>query len=192
MANWKEMKKKPFFQALGKIAPTIATALGGPFGGLAAGALTAALGLPADASEGQIASKIENATADDIVALRKVNTDFEAKMKELDISEQDLYLKDTQSAREMQREVRSKMPAALAILGWLQWLMVAMVILFGEKFGITLGSEQRDILFFILATSQAMALQGFYFFLGSSRGSKEKTAAFQDYMVSTKGTGDGR
>lgn len=181
--NWKEIKSKPWFQTLAKIAPMIGTAIGGPYGAVAGGILLKALGLPETASIDDLAAKVENASASDVLAMRQADNDFKVKMRELDISEQDLYLKDTQSARSMQVETRSKMPATLAILGWLQWVIVLVVILFGDSFGIEFENDQRDILFFVLATAQAMALQGFYFYLGSSRGSKEKTAAFERFML---------
>ncbi|MCR4284932.1 MAG: hypothetical protein NUV97_02710, partial [archaeon] len=62
--NWKE--------TLGKLAPTAATLLGGPFAGLAVGAISKALGMEGS-TVAQIQTAITNTqlTGDQIVALKQ-------------------------------------------------------------------------------------------------------------------------
>jgi hypothetical protein len=179
------LKDKKWFQTLTGIAPMIATALGGPFGGIAAAAIKAATGK----STTEVEAAIEAGDMDTLKALKDAEVEFKVKMRELGIREDQLYLQDVADARARHIAVKDKMPAVLAILGWMQWVLVLVVILFGDKIGITFAEQQRDILFFVLATAQAMALQGFYFYLGSSRGSKDKTEAFSRYLMN--GTGKG-
>jgi hypothetical protein len=183
MAKWKEIKKKPWFQALAGVAPMVATAIGGPFGGIAATALKSALGLPPTATDEQLAAKVETATAGDILKMKNAEIEFKKFMEQANIDEQALYLEDKQSAREMQVAVKSRMPATLAILGWVQWLVVLVVVLFGDTLGVEFTVEERGYLLYVLSTAQAMALMGFSFYLGSSRGSKEKTEAFSRFML---------
>ena len=85
-------------RVLGSVAPTIATAVGGPFGGLAASILTDVFG---GQSEDEIEKQLAAGNPEALLKLKEVEKQFQAKMRELDISEQDLYLKDIQSARVM-------------------------------------------------------------------------------------------
>ena len=185
MAKWKDIKKKPWFQAIAKVAPTLATALGGPFGGIAGAALKQALGLPETSTDAELASKVENATAADILAMKQADYEFKVKLEELDIQEQDLYLKDVQSAREREIAVRDKMPAVMAILGWVLWLFVVAVLFFYRDLPI-IEQAQRDVLMYVLATSQAVVIAGTHYYLGSSRGSREKTRAFESFILDGK------
>ena len=70
---------------LGQIAPTIATAIGGPVAGMAVKALSSALGLSPDASTDDVQAALMNATPEQLAAIKKVDADFKVQMKELDI-----------------------------------------------------------------------------------------------------------
>lgn len=184
------IKDKKWFQTLMGIAPTVATALGGPFAGLAVGVLKKTLGLPENAGEDEVAAAIAAGDMETLQKLKQAELDFKTKMRELDLKEDQLYLQDTADARARHIAVKDSTPAILAALGWVQWAFVLVVILFGDKFGLDFAGEERDILFFVLATAQAIVLQGFNFFLGSSRGSKQKTDAFERFILNGKREGD--
>ena len=68
---------------VGTVAPTIGTALGGPMGGMAANMISEVLGC--DPEPKKIQKAMETATPEQLAELKKVETDFEVKMKELDI-----------------------------------------------------------------------------------------------------------
>lgn len=99
--NWKNI--------IGVIAPTVATALGGPFAGLAVEALGAAFGM-GGATEQEIKSKVESGrlSGDQIVQIRMAEEALKTRMKELDIQEQQLYAGDRDSARRREEVVQDK------------------------------------------------------------------------------------
>ena len=55
-----------FMKIIGAVAPTLATAVGGPVGGMAAKFITDALGISNDASKDDISKAINGATPDQI------------------------------------------------------------------------------------------------------------------------------
>ena len=81
----------------GTVAPTIGTALGGPMGGMAANMISEVLGC--DPEPKKIQKAMEAATPEQLAELKKVETDFEIKMKELDIDLFALETADVQDAR---------------------------------------------------------------------------------------------
>ena len=84
---------------IGAVAPTLGTALGGPMGGMAANMISEVLGC--DPEPKKIQKAIEQATPEQLAELKKVETDFEIKMKELDV---DLFALETAD----KRDARSK------------------------------------------------------------------------------------
>ena len=82
---------------VGTVAPTIGTALGGPMGGMAANMNSEVLGC--DPEPKKIQKAMEAATPEQLAELKKVETDFEIKMKELDIDLFALETADVQDAR---------------------------------------------------------------------------------------------
>ena len=79
------------------VAPTIGTALGGPMGGMAANMIADVLGCDTDAKS--IQKAIDNATPEQMLELKKAETEFEIKMKELEVDVFKLEVADTQDAR---------------------------------------------------------------------------------------------
>ncbi|CAB4127135.1 hypothetical protein UFOVP78_52 [uncultured Caudovirales phage] len=87
------------------VAPTIATALLGPAAGMAVQALsTALLGKP-DGTAADVGAALATATPDQLLALRKEDNDFKARMRALDIDLARISAGDRDSAR--QREAKT-------------------------------------------------------------------------------------
>jgi hypothetical protein len=103
--NWKSL--------VGSVAPTIATALGGPLAGMAVKTVGDALGL-ATATDDTVSAALQNATPDQLAAIKKADQDFAAKMKELDIKLDELDTQDRASARAMMIQTKAKTPAVLS------------------------------------------------------------------------------
>lgn len=82
---------------VGAVAPTLGTALGGPMGGMAANMISEVLGCKNEPKA--IEKAIESATPEQMLALKKVEKDFEVKMKELDVDVFKLETQDIQDAR---------------------------------------------------------------------------------------------
>ena len=84
---------------IGAVAPTIGTALGGPMGGMAAKMVSEVLGVDNDPKK--IEQAIQAATPEQLAELKKIDADFDIKMKELDVDLFALETADIQSARGM-------------------------------------------------------------------------------------------
>ena len=84
---------------IGTVAPSLGTALGGPMGGMAVNLVTKALGIDAKSSPKQLQAAVEKATPEQLAALKKVETEFEVRMKELDVDLFKLETADVQEAR---------------------------------------------------------------------------------------------
>lgn len=98
---------------LGVVAPTLATAVGGPFAGVATRAIIGALGLAPDTKPEDVAATVAGATPEQLVALKQAELDFTAKMKQLDIDAAKLAYDDTANARAREVSVRDHTPAVL-------------------------------------------------------------------------------
>ena len=157
---------------LGQIAPTIATAIGGPVAGMAVKALAGALGLSQDASSDDVQTALINATPEQLAAVKKIDADFKVQMKELDIDLERIAAGDRDSARNMQMQTNDWIPRAMAILvtfgffGILTWLLTKGVP--------PTGSETLIYMLGALGTAWTGIVQ---FYFGSSAGSKAKTDA---------------
>ena len=82
---------------VGAVAPTLGTALGGPMGGMAANMIADVLGCPNNPKA--IERAVAEATPEQMLELKKVEKDFEVKMKELEVDVFKLEVQDTQDAR---------------------------------------------------------------------------------------------
>lgn len=116
MANvWDNIKS-----ALGKVAPTIGTVLGGPLGGAAASVLSSVLGVNKDSvtDPATLQAALAGANADQLLALKQADLDFKLKMQDLGFkNEKDLLAlvaSDRDSARQMQITSKSSIPPFLA------------------------------------------------------------------------------
>jgi len=161
-----------FGPLLGQVAPTIATALGGPLAGVAVKTLSNALFGHEDATEAQISDAMASATPDQLAAIKKIDADFKVQMKSLDIDLERIAAGDRDSARQMQRDTKDSTPKILAyfitfgFFGALVWILV---------FGIPkTGTEVILMMLGSLSTSWTGVVQFYY---GSSAGSKAKTDA---------------
>jgi hypothetical protein len=157
---------------LGQIAPTIATAIGGPVAGMAVKALAGALGLSQDASSDDVQTALMNATPEQLATVKKIDADFKVQMKELDIDLERIAAGDRDSARNMQMQTNDWIPRAMAIMvtfgffGILTWLLTKGVP--------PTGSETLIYMLGALGTAWTGIVQ---FYFGSSAGSKAKTDA---------------
>ena len=82
---------------IGAVAPTIGTALGGPMGSMAANMVADVLGCDPDPKK--IEKAVQAATPEQLAEIKKIDADFEVKMKELDVDLYSLETADIQDAR---------------------------------------------------------------------------------------------
>ena len=99
---------------LRSIAPTIASALGGPLAGLAVDAVSKAIGIdPKDVNKTIADGKL---TADQIAQIKTAELAMAARAQELGLDFEKLAVDDRKSAREMQVATQSWLPGAMAIM----------------------------------------------------------------------------
>ena len=157
---------------LGQIAPTIATALGGPLAGLAVKTLSEAMFGHQDAEASEVSAALMNATPEQLQRLKEIDVSFKVQMKELDIDLEKIAAGDRDSARNMQMHTNDWIPRAMAVMvtfgffGILTWLLTKGVP--------PTGSETLIYMLGALGTAWTGIVQ---FYFGSSAGSKAKTDA---------------
>ena len=91
--------KKLLGNIVGAVAPTLGTALGGPFGGMAGDVISKVLGV--ENNPKSIEQALASATPEQLIEIKKAEKEFEAKMKELDVDLYKLETAEKQHARGM-------------------------------------------------------------------------------------------
>jgi hypothetical protein len=151
---------------LEQVAPTIATALGGPLAGLAVTAIAKVIGI----DEKDVQNTIDSGklSADQISQIKLAEIEFQKQTQELGLNFEKLAIDDRKSSREMQIATKSWVPSVLSMLvtigffGILIWLMIHPADTANTPLMIMLGS---------LGTAWT-GIIAFYF--GSSAGSSRK------------------
>lgn len=154
---------------IGVVAPTLATALGGPLAGLAVESIGKVMGMDQPTVEKVKEALSEGSlTAEQITQLKQAELALQVKMRELDISEQQLYAGDRDSARKMQIAVPSKWPGTLSAITTLAVLGVIAARMFGTEIPSDPTTTQ---LIGSLTTGWGLCLS---YWFGTTRGSSEK------------------
>jgi hypothetical protein len=163
---------KSFGPLLNQVAPTLATALGGPMAGLAVKTLSNVLLGHEEGTEDDLGKALGGATPEQLANIKQIDADFKTRMKELDIDLERISAGDRDSARKMQMETRDWVPKVLALaitigfFGILVWMLVN-----GMP---PSGTEALLMMLGALGTAWTGVVNFYY---GSSAGSKAKTDA---------------
>ncbi|MGH8261393.1 MAG: hypothetical protein ACREUG_17055 [Steroidobacteraceae bacterium] len=183
---------KAALHILGSVAPTLATAVAGPFGGMAVNAIESALGFSDQQSPADKQKAIETALLgtdpQTLLALKKAENDFAAQMAQLGIEKDKLTYDDVANARAMQMGTKSATPGELAwlvISGFLLMSLVEIVAMIGwpSRWALIPGDAMAlmGMVFGYLA-NEAKAATSFYF--GSSADSQSKTQTLSEIAKS--------
>lgn len=172
MGDWKSV--------VGTVAPTIATALGGPLAGAAVAALGSIFGLSSAASDKDIGEAIKKATPDQLLQLKQAEQAFIINMEKLGVDVYKIDADDRNSARK--RETDSKdvwTPRLMAILAILLFLLTSGFIGFMLWLKFTRPEGEIDaglmgLVGSVNGFSGAYVKQSYDYYFGSSRGSSEK------------------
>ena len=155
---------------LKQLAPTLATALLGPLGGAAVSAIASALGMSdADKAKVEAALKSGQLSGDQLAAIQQKEIDFKAQMAQLDIDLEKIAAADRDSARKMQIETKSLVPAALAVIVVLSWVTIQWYLL-----GHIVDTSMRELIARVLGTLDAALTLVLSFYFGSSNSSQIK------------------
>jgi len=152
---------------LKQIAPTIATAMGGPLAGMAVSAISKAIGV----DEGKVGDLISNnkLTADQIAQVKLAEIELAKQAQELGLNFEKLSVEDRKSAREMQATTRSMMPPILAAAVTIGFFGIMVMMFFNQ-----IDSNNPAILMMLGSLGTAWTGIIAYYF-GSSAGSQAKT-----------------
>ena len=148
----------------------LGTALGGPFGGIAAGFIAEKLGLEGKTVDAVTKALSDNKmTADQVTAIRLAEIDFTKFLAQNEITKDQLDTQNTVDARAMQIAVKSITPNILAVIivtGFFG-ILIAMML------GLLTVSDQQALLILLGSLSAGFGAV-LNFFFGSSRGSQNK------------------
>jgi hypothetical protein len=150
---------------LKQIAPTVATALGGPLAGVAVEALSKALGVEPD----QAKQLVEEGkmTSEQLAQVKLAEIELQKQQEALGLNFEQLAVDDRKSAREMQATTKSHIPAFLAISVTAGFFGILLALMSG------VAHKSEELLIMLGSLSAAWGgIIAFYF--GSSAGSQRK------------------
>jgi hypothetical protein len=153
---------------LKQIAPTVATALGGPLAGMAVSAISKAIGVDPDKVEDLISSN--KLTSDQIAQIKIAEIELQKQAQELGLNFEKLAVDDRKSAREMQAVTRSWVPPLLAASVTFGFFAILGGMMFGQM------SVADNTALTMMLGSLGTAWTGIIaYYFGSSAGSQAKT-----------------
>lgn len=156
------------------IAPTIATAMGGPLAGMAVDAIGSALGMK-DATKEQVKDLLASGTltSDQMASIKQADASLKVRMKELEIDMEKVHAGDRNSAREMAAKTGDVWtPRLMAIVVFAVWGAVNYKLFNG-----TINGDMRELVARALGTLDAVLMAVIYYYYGSSSSSAAKTEA---------------
>jgi len=172
--NWKDV--------IGAVAPTIATALGGPLAGAAVKTLSNVILGHDKGSENDLSAAIGMASPEMLAQIKQAEADFQLRMRELEIDVDRIAAADRDSARK--REAASNdswTPRFIGGLTLLAFIWSVWAVLSGYVQGMS-DPAIVGIIGTLIGYVSAKADQVVSYYFGSSSGSKEKTQAMSDAL----------
>ena len=152
---------------LKSIAPTIATAMGGPLAGMAVEAISKAIGV--DPNEVQNTINSGKMTADQIASLQTAEIALKARAQEMGLDFEKLAVADRASARQMQMTTGSFVPPLLSVLVVVAWATIQYFLLTH-----VIDPTMRELVARVLGTLDGALMLVLSFYFGSSAGSQAK------------------
>lgn len=159
-------------KTVGKVAPGIATLLGGPLAGMATTALCEMFGIDSKASnaEAQLEQAVKSMTPEQAIQMRKIDNDLTIKLKEAEVDIFRSEVSDKQSARGAHKD--SFMPAILTVaLAALAMTLVYFVMTS------SMANVDKTLVGTVIGYVFSELKQATQYWFGSSFGSQKKTEA---------------
>lgn len=158
-------------ESIAGIAPTLATALGGPLAGAAAKFAVDALGIDSKKTADPVKALEEKVNSDPsaFLELKKIDADFQKFLKEKDIQLESIAAQDRDSARKREIEVKDRIPAllALGIVGFFL-AIVTYILVYGVQ------PEGKDVLLIMLGSLGTAVSQVLNYYFGTTTSSSKK------------------
>ncbi|MCK4786282.1 MAG: hypothetical protein KAV87_21170 [Desulfobacteraceae bacterium] len=153
---------------LAAIAPTLATALGGPLAGAATKFLASELLGNENSSIEDIELAITGASPEQLVNIKELDSQFKLGMKKLDIDVFELEVADKGDAREHNRS--SNMPAVLSVALTIFIVGIVCALFYTEP-----PQGAREVLFMLLGVVIKEWSNSMHYWYGTTRSSQDKT-----------------
>ena len=152
-------KFKALKNIVGALCPQIGVALNTPLGGMAANVVAEVLGC--EPSPKKIEQAIQNATPDQLLALKKAEQEFETNLKQMDVDVYALEVEDRKNAREtFKGDWTPKFIASITIVGFLTYIFMITIYPINE--------DADDAINLILGYFSGIASAIVSFYYGSS------------------------
>jgi hypothetical protein len=162
---------------IGTIAPWIASAIGGPLGGMAVGAVADALGL-SDKTESSIKAALSGVTPEQMLALKTADQAFSLQMQALGFKQvsdmEALAAGDRKDARAMQLGNKSRIPAILSTIVTVGYFGVLLGMMTGK---LTTGDNAAMLLMLGSLSTGWGVVMAFWFGTTSDSGRKTELLA---------------
>lgn len=162
-----------FTSILKTVAPWIATAVGGPLGGLAVGAACDALGVPEKTTD-SLKAALAGVTPEQMLALKQADQNFQVQMQAMgfkNISDLEaIAAGDRDSARKMQMANHSVVPACLTC-----FLTVATVAIIVFRLTAKTPPQADSLLESMIGSLMTVWLGSCAYWFGTTRNSFDKT-----------------
>lgn len=159
---------------VGKVAPYLGAALGGPLGNVALTAVADALGL-SEKTEGAIKQALSGVTPEQVLAIKDAENAFALKMRSLGFAAakdmESIAAGDRDSARKREVEVKDSTPRNLAYLVTAGYFAIVAALMMGAT-----PTGNKDILFVLLGTLGTAWVGVISYYFGTTASSAVKTA----------------
>ena len=140
----------------------------GPFGGMAGKFIADALGTDVES----LPDAIAGASPETMLKVKNADIEFKIKMKELDISEEQLHADDRGNARDLAVKTSIYPQVVQSVLYDVAFIMVCYYLFSAE---VSYTEAQLALISYVMGILSAGLVQVNNFWFGSSSGSKEKT-----------------
>lgn len=161
--DWKEL--------VSSVAPVLGKALGGPFGGMAASAISNVLLGKENATEEELEAAVLSATPEKLLEIKKVDAQFKKDMKALDVDLEKSRLGDVQNSRELAKlNMWPQIILSAIFIGGYFWIVFALITK-----DLNVDPDQSTMVNVLLGVLTAGVANIMQFWFGSSHGSKQKT-----------------
>lgn len=162
---------------VGTVAPTLATALGGPLAGVAVKSIAGKLLDRPDATEEDVEQAILGADPQTLVRLKEIDADFKKSMTDAGVKLEQIAADDRANARAREIQVKDHTPAILAYVVTIGFFgTLAFMLINGKP---ATGGDALLVMLGSLGTAWAAIIA---YFFGSSAGSRKKDEAISQMV----------
>ena len=161
-----------------QVAPTIGLVLSGgnPLVGMGIKAVSEALLGKPDASEEEISTVLQSASAEDLLKLKTADHSFKTEMAKIGLDKDKLEFADKDSARKREMEVKDSTPAVLAYLFTVMFGSTLGTLIFGPE----IAESNKPIIFSMVGSLGTVWIAACTYYHGTSRSSAAKDVLLRD------------